>query len=180
MLAKQYGLRGRNISDMPDAALHPFHRPDAHERRRHRRQADTQGRRRRGTGVRRRPLSRRRSRTRSRRSHFRAGRRWSSPTTTRVLGVIHLKDIVKGGLKDRFERFRAMGIKTVMITGDNRAHGRRHSAGGRRGRFPRRGQARGQAAPDPQGAGGRAPGRHDRATGPTTRRPWPRRTWAWP
>jgi K+-transporting ATPase ATPase B chain len=39
---------------------------------------------------------------------------------SRVLGVIHLKDIVKGGLKDRFERFRAMGIKTVMITGDNR------------------------------------------------------------
>ena len=38
----------------------------------------------------------------------------------RVLGTIHLKDIVKGGLKDRFERFRAMGIKTVMITGDNR------------------------------------------------------------
>jgi ATPase, P-type (transporting), HAD superfamily, subfamily IC len=39
---------------------------------------------------------------------------------TRVLGTIELKDIVKGGLKDRFERFRAMGIKTVMITGDNR------------------------------------------------------------
>lgn len=38
----------------------------------------------------------------------------------RILGAIHLKDIVKGGLKDRFERFRAMGIKTVMITGDNR------------------------------------------------------------
>ena len=38
---------------------------------------------------------------------------------SRVLGVVHLKDIVKGGLKDRFERFRAMGIKTVMITGDN-------------------------------------------------------------
>jgi potassium-transporting ATPase ATP-binding subunit len=37
----------------------------------------------------------------------------------RVLGVILLKDIVKGGLKDRFERFRAMGIKTIMITGDN-------------------------------------------------------------
>jgi K+-transporting ATPase ATPase B chain len=37
-----------------------------------------------------------------------------------VLGVIHLKDIVKGGLKDRFTRFRAMGIKTVMITGDNK------------------------------------------------------------
>jgi K+-transporting ATPase ATPase B chain len=39
---------------------------------------------------------------------------------TRVLGAIHLKDIVKGGLRDRFQRFRAMGIKTVMITGDNR------------------------------------------------------------
>jgi K+-transporting ATPase ATPase B chain len=38
----------------------------------------------------------------------------------KVAGVIHLKDIVKGGLKDRFERFRAMGIKTIMITGDNR------------------------------------------------------------
>ncbi|MBL8636539.1 MAG: potassium-transporting ATPase subunit KdpB [Myxococcales bacterium] len=36
-----------------------------------------------------------------------------------VLGVIHLKDIVKGGIKERFERFRAMGIRTVMITGDN-------------------------------------------------------------
>ena len=37
-----------------------------------------------------------------------------------ALGVIYLKDIVKGGLRDRFERFRAMGIKTVMITGDNK------------------------------------------------------------
>ncbi|MCU0275604.1 MAG: potassium-transporting ATPase subunit KdpB [Acidobacteria bacterium] len=37
-----------------------------------------------------------------------------------ALGIIHLKDIVKGGLKDRFTRLRAMGIKTVMITGDNR------------------------------------------------------------
>ena len=37
----------------------------------------------------------------------------------RVLGVIHLKDVVKGGIKERFARFRAMGIRTVMITGDN-------------------------------------------------------------
>ncbi len=37
----------------------------------------------------------------------------------RVLGVIHLKDVVKGGIKERFERFRAMVIRTVMITGDN-------------------------------------------------------------
>jgi K+-transporting ATPase ATPase B chain len=37
----------------------------------------------------------------------------------RILGVIHLKDIVKGGIRDRFAHLRAMGIKTVMITGDN-------------------------------------------------------------
>jgi K+-transporting ATPase ATPase B chain len=37
----------------------------------------------------------------------------------RALGVIHLKDIVKGGIRDRFAQLRAMGIKTVMITGDN-------------------------------------------------------------
>src|SRR6201987_2770886 len=40
-------------------------------------------------------------------------------TRETVLGTIQLKDIVKGGLADRFERFRAMGIRTVMITGDN-------------------------------------------------------------
>jgi len=38
----------------------------------------------------------------------------------RALGVIHLKDIVKGGIKERFAQLRKMGIKTVMITGDNR------------------------------------------------------------
>ena len=37
----------------------------------------------------------------------------------RILGIIHLKDVVKGGIKERFERFRAMGIRTVMINGDN-------------------------------------------------------------
>ena len=37
----------------------------------------------------------------------------------RMLGVVHLKDIVKGGIRDRFAHLRAMGIKTVMITGDN-------------------------------------------------------------
>jgi potassium-transporting ATPase ATP-binding subunit len=37
----------------------------------------------------------------------------------RLLGVIHLKDIVKGGIRDRFGELRQMGIRTVMITGDN-------------------------------------------------------------
>jgi potassium-transporting ATPase ATP-binding subunit len=36
-----------------------------------------------------------------------------------VLGIVHLKDKVKGGLRERFDRFRAMGLRTVMITGDN-------------------------------------------------------------
>ena len=51
-------------------------------------------------------------------------RRGSTPLVvadgSRVLGVVELKDIVKGGIKERFAELRAMGIKTVMITGDNK------------------------------------------------------------
>jgi len=39
--------------------------------------------------------------------------------TARVLGVIHLKDVVKNGMRERFDEMRRMGIRTVMITGDN-------------------------------------------------------------
>jgi K+-transporting ATPase ATPase B chain len=39
--------------------------------------------------------------------------------STRVLGVIYLKDVVKGGMRERFAQLRTMGIRTVMITGDN-------------------------------------------------------------
>lgn len=42
-----------------------------------------------------------------------------SGTTGRLLGVIHLKDVVKDGLRERFGELRSMGIRTVMITGDN-------------------------------------------------------------
>ena len=53
-----------------------------------------------------------------------AARRGSTPLVVadgaRVLGVIELKDIVKGGIKERFAQLRRMGIRTVMITGDNR------------------------------------------------------------
>ena len=38
---------------------------------------------------------------------------------SRVMGVVQLKDIVKGGIKERFTELRQMGIKTIMITGDN-------------------------------------------------------------
>jgi K+-transporting ATPase ATPase B chain len=51
-------------------------------------------------------------------------RRGSTPLVVadgaRVLGVVELKDIVKGGIKERFSELRRMGIKTVMITGDNK------------------------------------------------------------
>ena len=41
-------------------------------------------------------------------------------TADRILGTVRLKDIVKGGMRERFDHLRAMGIRTVMITGDNR------------------------------------------------------------
>ncbi|MBC2595455.1 potassium-transporting ATPase subunit KdpB [Ruficoccus amylovorans] len=40
---------------------------------------------------------------------------------TKVYGVIHLKDVVKGGIRERFEHLRRMGIRTIMVTGDNPA-----------------------------------------------------------
>ncbi|WP_432522251.1 potassium-transporting ATPase subunit KdpB [Kineococcus sp. SYSU DK006] len=43
----------------------------------------------------------------------------NSAAGARVLGVIHLKDVVKEGMRERFEQLRAMGIRTVMVTGDN-------------------------------------------------------------
>ena len=50
----------------------------------------------------------------------RAARRSSSRRTTSCSASIHLKDIVKGGMRERFDELRTMGIRTVMITGDNR------------------------------------------------------------
>ncbi|MCX5839386.1 MAG: potassium-transporting ATPase subunit KdpB, partial [Deltaproteobacteria bacterium] len=119
VIAKQYGLRGRPISEMAQAKFIPF---SAHSRM---------------SGV---DLGARRIR-KGAPSAIRefAGRDFPAESDAavdcisrsggtalvvaeegRVLGVVHLKDIVKGGLKDRFERFRMMGIRTVMITGDNR------------------------------------------------------------
>ena len=63
----------------------------------------------------------------------------------RILGTIYLKDIVKGGMKDRFAHLRRMGIRTVMITGDNPMTAAAIAAEAGRGRLPGRGDARGQA-----------------------------------
>jgi len=80
----------------------------------------------------------------------------------RLLGVIHLKDIVKGGIRERFSELRQMGIRTVMITGDNpltAAAIARRSGGGR---FPRPGDAGEQADSHSRGAGQGQAGRHVR------------------
>jgi len=119
VLAKQHGLRGRAISDLPHARFIPFTAQTRMSG------VDINGRRiRKGAaGAIQRALS----------TGFPPGvsgavegmaQSGGTPLVVaendKVLGVIHLKDIVKGGLRDRFARFRSMGIKTVMITGDNR------------------------------------------------------------
>ena len=119
VLAKQHGLRGRSIAELPHAQFQPFTAQtrmsgvdiDGRKIRKGAASAvcdfigkafslDVQG------------------------ALNRISQSGGTPLVVadgeKALGVIHLKDIVKGGLKDRFDRFRAMGIKTVMITGDNR------------------------------------------------------------
>ena len=48
-----------------------------------------------------------------------APRRWPSPRTTGIVGVVKLEDILKPGIRERFERLRQMGLRVVMVTGDN-------------------------------------------------------------
>jgi K+-transporting ATPase ATPase B chain len=119
VLAKKYGLRGRAMSEMPTAVFIPFKAETRMSG------VDIDGRRiRKGaadaialfTGS---PLPPSVNEAVERISRS-GGTALVVAENTRAVGVVYLKDIVKGGLKDRFERFRAMGIRTVMITGDNR------------------------------------------------------------
>ncbi|MGY3356553.1 K+-transporting ATPase ATPase B chain [Bradyrhizobium sp. GM0.4] len=71
----------------------------------------------------------------------------------KLLGIIQLKDIVKGGIRERFAELRRMGIRTVMITGDNPNDGGRDCSGSRRRRLPGAGNSRGQTQADPRRAG---------------------------
>ena len=89
----------------------------------------------------------------------------------RLLGVIHLKDIIKGGIRERFAALRQMGIRTVMITGDNPLTAAAIAAESGRRRFPRAGDAGDQAQADPRRAGAGQAGRdvrrrHQRRAGP--------------
>ena len=118
VLAKEFGIRGREIHELPNAEFVPF-------------TAQT-----RMSGVNMDGQQIRKGAAQSVKNFVggafaveidaavdRISRSGGTPLVvaknSRALGVIQLKDIVKGGLPDRFQRFRAMGIKTVMITGDN-------------------------------------------------------------
>jgi K+-transporting ATPase ATPase B chain len=118
VLAKQHGLRGRSVADLPGAVFITFSAQTRMSG------VDLEGRHvRKGapTAIRTfigREIPRAVGDTVDHIA-FQGGTPLLVAENDRVLGTIHLKDIVKGGLSDRFERFRAMGIKTVMITGDN-------------------------------------------------------------
>ncbi len=119
VLAKTYGLRGRSISEMPQAKFIAFSAQTRMSG------IDIDGRQiRKGASDTVKSFVECEFPAQVQESVATISRSGGTPLVVaeknRVLGVIHLKDIVKGGLKDRFERFRAMGIKTVMITGDNR------------------------------------------------------------
>jgi K+-transporting ATPase ATPase B chain len=118
VLAKSYGLRGRSIAELAGASFIAFSARTRmsgvdFEGRRIRKGAPDAVREFAGTGL---PIE---VEDAVNRVALQGGTPLLVADGPRVLGVIHLKDMVKGGLKDRFERFRAMGIRTVMITGDN-------------------------------------------------------------
>lgn len=89
------------------------------------------------------------------------GTPWRSPATPRYSVSSTWKDVVKEGMRERFAQLRAMGIRTVMVTGDNPDRGQDRRRG--RCRFvPGRGDTRSEAGADPRGAEDRPHGRHDR------------------
>ncbi|MHB8054417.1 MAG: potassium-transporting ATPase subunit KdpB [Candidatus Aminicenantales bacterium] len=118
VLAKKYGIRGRSLADIPDAKFVPF------SARTRMSGIDSDGRRiRKGASDAIREFTGGGFPPEIEDAVSRVALSGGTPLLvsegTRILGVVHLKDIVKGGLCDRFERFRAMGIRTIMITGDN-------------------------------------------------------------
>ena len=122
VLAKQYGMREHELGPH-EARVRAVHRADAHERRRLRRHAPAQGRRRRDHRVSPRPKAGRRRpscKARSTASPARAARRWRSPATRRCSASSTSRTRSRRACAHRFDQLRAMGIRTVMVTGDNR------------------------------------------------------------
>ena len=123
ILAKQQFSAARPRPRRDAAHLPQVLGADAHERRRPRRPAPAQGRRRRRAQLHR-GGRRRVAGGRSPRWWTTIARSGATPLVVadgrRVLGVVELRDIVKGDIRERFAELREMGIKTVMVTGDNR------------------------------------------------------------
>ena len=80
----------------------------------------------------------------------------------RCLGVVHLKDIVKGGIRERFAELRRMGIRTIMITGDNPTTAAAIAAEAGVDDFLAQATPEDKLRPHPQGAGKRQARRHVR------------------
>jgi K+-transporting ATPase ATPase B chain len=118
VLAKEYGLRGRELHEFPHAQFVPFTAKTRMsglnlDGEQYRKGAADAVREFLGNAL---PNE---VEAEIQRIGFLGGTPLVVASSKKVLGTIYLKDIVKGGLPDRFERFRAMGIKTIMITGDN-------------------------------------------------------------
>uniref|UniRef100_A0A7C3V4I5 Potassium-transporting ATPase ATP-binding subunit n=1 Tax=Desulfobacca acetoxidans TaxID=60893 RepID=A0A7C3V4I5_9BACT len=118
VLAKQYGLRGRELREFPNAQFVPFSAKTRMsgvnlDGQRYRKGAADEVREFVGQ-----PLPPEVEADIARIS-AKGGTPLVVASADKIFGVVHLKDIVKGGLPDRFQRFRAMGITTIMITGDN-------------------------------------------------------------
>ena len=119
VLAKQFGLRGRNLSDFPHAEFIGFTAQTRMSG------VDFDGRKiRKGASDAVREFSGGSFAPEVTRAIEEVATSGATPLVVsdsgKVLGVIRLKDIVKGGVRDRFERMRSMGIRTIMVTGDNR------------------------------------------------------------
>ena len=119
---RAYGIREHDFAGHEPTFV-PFTRRDADERRRLQRHPAAQGRRRRDRSLGRAPRAAGR-RPSCRPQLDRIGREGGTPLAVarneRVLGVVYLKDVVKEGMQARFDQLRAMGIRTIMVTGDNK------------------------------------------------------------
>src|SRR5664280_678514 len=118
VLAKEYGLRGRELHEFPNAQFVPFsaktrmsgvdHNGDQYRKGAADAVQEFVGQ----------PMPPEVD-AEIQRIGFLGGTPLVVASAEKIYGVVYLKDIVKGGLPDRFKRFRAMGITTIMITGDN-------------------------------------------------------------
>jgi K+-transporting ATPase ATPase B chain len=118
VLAKQFGIRGREITEMPKAVFLPF---SAQTRMSGLDMEFTQYRK--GAAQAIKAWSHGKFSKEVDEEVDRVSKLGGTPlvvaTQNKILGTVYLKDIIKGGLSERFKLFREMGIKTIMITGDN-------------------------------------------------------------